>query len=197
MEGHETQHTKLKERAIEELKEFWIIALYLFIFLGAFTLYRRMVLAEFGVTYLHYGIALVEALVIAKVVLIGRAMGLNKLCERGERLIVPVLLQSAVFTLFATLFAALEHIVEGLIQKKDWATISGNVFGIGSLELFARMVMLFISFVPFFGFWEIGHVLGRDKLTEMFFSRRKPSQPPQPDRAGVAAVQQPKGMRSA
>jgi hypothetical protein len=29
-----------------------------------------MVLAEFGVTYLHYGVALIEALVIAKVVLI-------------------------------------------------------------------------------------------------------------------------------
>jgi hypothetical protein len=32
MKGHENGHAKLKERAIEELKEFWITSLYLFIF---------------------------------------------------------------------------------------------------------------------------------------------------------------------
>jgi hypothetical protein len=182
MEGHETAHAHLKERAIEEFKEFWILSLYLFIFLGAFTLYRRMVLAEFGVTYLHYGIALIEALVIAKVVLIGRAIGLDRLCERGGGpLIIPVVLKSAIFALLATLFAVLENVVEGLIRKKDWASIASNGFGIGSLELFARVVMLFVSFIPFFAFWEIGQFLGRHKLIEMFFSRRRPSPPTEPD----------------
>jgi len=182
MEGHETGHAHLKERAIEELKEFWITSLYLFIFLGAFALYRRMVLAEFGVTYLHYGIALIEALVIAKVVLIGRAIGLERLCEcGGGPLILPVVLKSAIFALLATLFAVVENIVEGLIRKKDWASIASNGFGIGSLELFARMTMLFVSFIPFFAFWEIGHLLGRRELIEMFFSRRRPSPPPEPN----------------
>ena len=177
MKGHENGHAKLKERAIEELKEFWITSLYLFIFLGAFTLYRRMVLAEFGVTYLHYGVALIEVLVIAKVVLIGKAVGLDRLGERRGPLIVPVVLKSGVFALLAILFAVLEHIVEGLIHKKDWASIASNLFGIGSLELFARMIMLFVSFIPFFAFWEIGQVLGRAELIEMFFSRRKQLRP--------------------
>jgi hypothetical protein len=177
MKGHENGHAKLKERAIEELKEFWIISLYLFIFLGAFTLYRRMVLAEFGVTYLHYGAALIEALVIAKVVLIGRAVGLDKLGERRGPLIVPVVLKSGVFALLAILFAVLEYIVEGLIHKKDWASIASNLFGIGSLELFARMIMLFVSFIPFFAIWEIGQVLGRAELIELFFSRKSGSAP--------------------
>src|SRR5262245_28433390 len=68
----------LKQRVIEELKAFCITALYLSLFLGAFTFYRRMLLAEVGVAYLHYGIALLEALIIAKVVLLGRALGLDK-----------------------------------------------------------------------------------------------------------------------
>ena len=164
MEDHEDRHASLKKRAIEELKEFWITSLYLFIFLGAFTFYRRMVLAEFGVTYLHYGVALIEALVIAKVVLIGKAVGLDKLGQRRGPLIVPVVLKSGVFALLAILFAVLEHIVEGLIHKKDWGSIASNLFGIGSLELFARMIMLFVSFIPFFAFWEIGQVLGRPEL---------------------------------
>ena len=178
MDAHENRHAHLKERAIEELKEFWIVSLYLFIFLGAFTLYRRIVLSEFGVAYLHYGVALIEALVIAKVVLIGRAVGLDELCKRGGPLILPVVLQSAVFAFLATLFGVLEHIVEGLIHKKDWASITSNSFGFGSLELFGRMIVLFISFIPFFAFLEVGDVLGQHELFEMLFSRRRPSPPP-------------------
>ena len=92
-------------------------------------------------------------------------------------MILPVVLKSAVFALLAILFAVLEHIVEGLIHKKDWASIASDLFGIGSHELFARMIMLFISFIPFFAFWEIGNFLGRSRLIEMFFSRRRSSLP--------------------
>jgi hypothetical protein len=90
---------------------------------------------------------------------------------------VPVVLKSGFFALLAVLFAVLEHIVEGLIHKKDWAGIASNLFGIGSLELFARMIMLFVSFIPFFAIWEIGQVLGQAELMEMFFSRKSGSAP--------------------
>jgi hypothetical protein len=168
------EQANLKQKAIEELKEFWIIALYLAVFLTAFTFYRRMVLAEFGVTYLHYGIGLIEALVIAKIVLIGRALGLDKQVDRGEPLILSVVFKAAIFSILAILFALLEHIVEGLLHKEEWATIARGLLDVGAHELSARMIMLFISFVPFFAFWEIGQVLGRQKLVEMFFSKRRP-----------------------
>ncbi|HEX8798250.1 MAG TPA: hypothetical protein VF772_06540 [Terriglobales bacterium] len=177
MKGNATGHTSLKERALEELKEFWITTVYLFLFLACFTLYRRMVFAEFGVTYLHYGIALIEALIIAKVVLIGRAVGLDRLLDRGGPLIVSVVLKAAVFSVLVILFAVLEKIVEGWFHKKDWASIAQDLRGASQHELFARMIILFISFIPFFAFWEIGNLLGRGKLMKMFFSRRRPSLP--------------------
>ena len=71
----------LKERALEELKVYWVITLYLWLFLGLFTVYRRLVVAETGTLYLHYGIALIEAMVIAKVVLIGRLFGFSRRFE--------------------------------------------------------------------------------------------------------------------
>ena len=178
MKGNATGHTSLKERALEELKEFWITTVYLFLFLACFTLYRRMVFAEFGVTYLHYGIALIEALIIAKVVLIGRAVGLDRLLDLGGPLIVSVVLKAAVFSVLVILFAVLEKIVEGWFHKKDWASIVQDLLGASQHELFARMIILFISLVPFFAFWEIGNLLGgQGKLMEMFFSRRRPSLP--------------------
>ena len=74
--GH-AETKSLKERAGEEFKAYWLITVYLWVFLGSFTIYRRLILAETGVPYLHYGIALVEAMVIAKVVLIGRIFGVT------------------------------------------------------------------------------------------------------------------------
>ena len=167
------QHASLKEKAKEELKEFWLIFLYLFIFFGAFTFYRRMVLAEFGVTYLHYGTALVEALVIAKVVLIGRAIGLDKRISRGP-MIFAIIAKAFAFALLSILFGVLEHVVDGLIHKKDWAGILQDVVSVGAHELFARLVMLFVSFLPFFAFWEIGNYVGPHKLISLFFAKTRP-----------------------
>ena len=173
MQREAHNQASLKEKAIEELKQFWIIALYLAVFLTGFTFYRRMVLAEFGVTYLHYGIGLIEALVIAKVVMIGRALGLGNAPDRAP-LILSVLYKALLFAVLTILFGVLEHVIDGLIHKDDWATITRKLFAVGTHELFARMVMLFISFVPFFAFWEIGEAIGRKKLIEMFFANREP-----------------------
>jgi hypothetical protein len=176
MEDQAHGHASLKQRAIEELKAFWLITLYLVLFLGAFTFYRRMVLAEFGVTYLHYGIAVFEALIIAKVVLLGRVLGLDKQVDRGP-LILTVSFKAVLFAVLVLLFGVLEHTVEGLLHHKDWASIGRGLLDVGVYELVARMIVLFISFVPFFAFWEIGRVLGRDQLIALFFSKRRPLLP--------------------
>ena len=79
------KHPGVKERLVEELKIFWIITLYLAVLFGSFMVYRRLILAEFGLTYLHYGFAIIEALIIAKVILIGDAFRLGRRFE--ERLL--------------------------------------------------------------------------------------------------------------
>ncbi len=169
MEGEASRGTGLKEKALEELNAFWIIALYLALFLGAFTMYRRLILAEFGITYLHYGFALVEALIIAKVILIGRVFGLVRWFE-DRPLIVPVIYKSALFGIFVALFGILEHIVGGLFHKEHWAGILHELTDIGAYELLARMLMVIVAFVPFFAFWELGRVLGLRRLSALFFS---------------------------
>ena len=44
--GEAPKHSGLKEKAIEELKIFWIITFYLFLLIGTFMIYRRLLLAE-------------------------------------------------------------------------------------------------------------------------------------------------------
>jgi len=44
---------------------------------------------------------------------------------------------------------------------------------LGAYELGARSLMLIVAFIPFFAFWEIGRVLGAQKLAAMFFAKRE------------------------
>jgi len=164
-----TKHAELKERAAEELRVFGITALYLWAFLGSFTVYRRLILAETGVTYLHYGFALIEALIIAKVVLIGKMFGFTRRFE-DKPLVVPVLYKSLLFGIFVLLFGILEHLVEGWFDKRGlWGGLH-DFSEIGLDEICARVLMLMVAFVPFFAFWELGRVVGARKLAAFFFS---------------------------
>jgi hypothetical protein len=162
----------LKERAIEEFKLFWIIAFYLWVFLGSFTIYRRLIIAETGAAYLHYGIALIEALIIAKVILIGKLFGFSRRFE-DKRLIVPVLYKSILFGVLVMLFGVLERLVEGWFRQQGLVGGLREIGELGDYEIGARALMLIVAFVPFFAFGEIGRVIGPERLGQMFFSKRK------------------------
>ena len=55
-----------------------LVATFLFFFFGSFTTYRRLVLAEYQIGYFEYGWALLKALVLAKVILIGEILHLGE-----------------------------------------------------------------------------------------------------------------------
>jgi hypothetical protein len=59
-----------------------------------------------------------------------------------------------------------------LFHKQDANAILHGMIEIGMYELLARVVMLFMAFIPFFAFWELGRVLGPHKLSALFFSGR-------------------------
>jgi hypothetical protein len=86
---------------------------------------------------------------------------------------VSVVFRSVIFAVLVLLFGILEHTIEGMLHKKDWASIMRALLDVGLNEAVARMIVLFISFVPFFAFVEIGSILGQGRLVELFFSRRR------------------------
>lgn len=173
----EGQPVSLKQRALAELKAYGVITLYLWLFLGCFTVYRRLILAETGVSYVHYGIALVEAMVIAKVVLIGRIFGFSRRFE-DRPLIVPVIYKSIVFALLVMGFGIVEHLVDGWIHHRGLSDGLREIAAGGFYEIGARMLTLTVAFVPFFAFHELGRVLGRGRLAGMFFTRPEPAATP-------------------
>lgn len=159
----------LKQRVLEALKVYGIITLYLWLSLGLFTVYRRLVLAETGTTYLHYGVALVEAMIIAKVVLVGRMFGFSRRFE-DRALIVPVAYKSLLFGLLVLLFGVLEHLVGGWLHRRGMLGGLHEIAEVGTYELAARTLMMMVAFVPFFAFTELGRVLGTPRLAALFFA---------------------------
>jgi len=160
----------LKEKALEELRMFWVIAIYLAVMLAAFAWYRRLVLSAAGISYFHYWAAVIEALILGKVILIGKALGLGRRFE-GSRLILSVLFKALVFGVFIAIFGALEHVIEGLVRREPWDEIAHGLISVGRDELLARTVMAVVILIPFFAFWETDRVLGDHRLFALFFRK--------------------------
>lgn len=99
MSDEHSQKSGLKQKAVHEFEEFTGIFLYLAFFFCALTTYSMLLLNKSNVSYFTYGAALINALVIAKVILIGEYAHLGKKHEAK-----PLLL-SAVYKAFLFRFA--------------------------------------------------------------------------------------------
>src|SRR5262249_4612833 len=142
-----------KQKIVSELIEYWILVVYLGVFFGAFNWYRRLVLAAYQITYLHYGMAVLEALVLAKVILIGPAVHLGQRLD-DRPLIVPTLYKAVVFSLWVGVFTVLEHTVEGLFHEHGLAGGVEELMRTGKYEVLARCLVMFCAFIPLFAFKE-------------------------------------------
>ena len=67
-----------KKFLFEELVEYWVNVIYLALVFAAFTQYRRIILAAYDITYTNYWIAVIEALILAKVIMIGAVFRLGR-----------------------------------------------------------------------------------------------------------------------
>jgi hypothetical protein len=161
----------LKEKIVHEMVEYWINVAYLSLAFAAFTQYRRFLLAAHGITYTNYWVAVIEALILAKVIMIGDALRLGRRLDH-KPLIYSTLLKTIVFSLFVGAFTLIEHAIKGLWKGTAFTELFGSFLGKGYHELFAGSLVTFVAFIPFFAFRELGRVLGRGKIRALFFQSR-------------------------
>ena len=162
---------ELKQKAKHELIEYALIVAYLAIVFAAFTIYRRLILASYDITYTNYWFALIEALILGKVIMIGRVFRLGRYLE-DKPLIYSSLYKTTVFSLFCAAFTVAKHTVVGLWKGEGFAAGLHHLSQKGVHEVVAGTLMLFVSLFPFFAFRELGRVAGRDRLKDVFFMRR-------------------------
>ena len=79
-----------KQKILHEMVEYYINFVYLALFLIAHIWYRRLILAEYHIVYTNYWWPLIEAAVLAKVIMVGDILRLGRGLEHRS-LIMPTL----------------------------------------------------------------------------------------------------------
>lgn len=157
---------------IREAKEMLVIFLFLALFFCTFSMYRRLILDEIGISYYHYGFAVLKSLVLAKVILLGQHVRIGKLFD-DRPLYIPTIYKVILFSLFVAAFEVLEHVIGALVHGKAITAAFQEIISIGRDELIARTLMMLFAFLPFFAFTEMGRRLGEGRLYTMFFVKTK------------------------
>jgi hypothetical protein len=68
-------------------------------------------------------------------------------------------------------FAVVEHFVKGLIHGENIAATLANLAAKDGVDIAARILVMFIAFIPMFAIWEIANLFGENQLFELFFER--------------------------
>ena len=159
-----------KQKLAHETREFVAVFLFLAPFFLAITNYRMYLQGRFSDPFLAYGMALFSAVVLSKIILIGELVHLGGRPSNRPLLLITVN-KSAVFTIFYLMFHLLEDGVRGVLHGKGFLqSIQAEAFTSAG-ALFARLLFVFFTFVPFFAFMEMRRVIGIDRFRELFIGR--------------------------
>jgi hypothetical protein len=163
-----------KRKVVDEMVEYYLNFVYLGFFLVAFAWYRRLVLAEYNILYLGYWMPLVEAAVLAKVIMLGDLLRFGR-GFAGKPLLLPTFFRTALFSVYVAVFSVVERTAAGLLHGKGLTAGVAELASRGRDELLAQCVIIFCAFVPFFAFKELEGVLGKDALRDLFWRGEVPA----------------------
>ena len=171
-QGEPARHEGLREKAIDEGRRFLVMFLYLWAIFALFALHERIVLRELDASLPSQGFAFVNALVLAKVMLIAENLNLGGWLQ-GRPLIWPILHESCLFALLFIAVHYLEHIVVGLFHHETVRASVPAVGGGGMAGLVSTAVIMAVTLIPFFAFRDVNRQLGGNRLVEMVLGTRE------------------------
>lgn len=164
--------TELKNKIIHELGVFLFYALFLMFFFCSLSTYRRLILEEYTISYLHYGYGVVEALIISKIIVVGKHFRLGERLK-DKPLIIPTLYKTFAFSILVLLFTVCEHFISGYLHGKTVSVVYQEILSKGLDEIFSKVLVVFVVFTLLFALEETSRVLGENKLLRLFFSRKE------------------------
>jgi hypothetical protein len=155
----------LKQNITHQIVDLVKIFVYLAFCFCAIATYKMLLLNQFQVSYFDYGAALINALVVAKVILLGQDAHLGRKHE-NESLFVSAIYKAFLFSLLVFGF----HVVEEAV-KRLWHgdKLAGALHNIRVDDLLARSVIIFSTFIPMFAFLELRRVVGEDEFHNLVF----------------------------
>jgi hypothetical protein len=163
----------LRERIKTELREFGILAAYLYVCFTALAAFKAAILQAEGISFAPWAFAAIKALVCAKFLLVGRMFGIGEGLASKHPLIISTLYKSVVLLIILGLLTVLEEIVMGYLRGESVAHSLGSMGGGTLAQVIATSVIMLLILIPWFAFRALGEVVGDEILVRLYFEPRK------------------------
>jgi hypothetical protein len=161
----------LQERAKGQIRNFALMFVYLWVVFGMLVVHESIILSQHQISYRFHGLAIINALVFAKVLLVAEDLRLGD-GFNDKPLVYSILFKSFLFGITLIGFHIAEHVLIGLWDGKPIARSITEV-GVDKLAGIVSLgIISTVALVPFFILREVSRVIGPDKFWSLFFHRR-------------------------
>jgi hypothetical protein len=167
MTSETSKAAAIKHEVAHQFEELAVVSGYLAFVFCALATYRLLLLNEFHLSYFDYGAALINALVVGKVILIGMDLHFGRRHE-GKPLYVSILYKALLYGLLVFAFHLVEEVVKHLIHGH---ALAGAFSEVRLDDVLARTVVIFGTFIPLFGFLEVRRVIGEANFHRLLFEK--------------------------
>jgi hypothetical protein len=164
--------SNLAHRIYHQVIQFLLIAIYLFVVFAVLAIHEEVVAAKNGIAYHFYGFAIINALILGKVMLVAEDLHFANWFKNSP-LVYPILFKSIAFTILFLVFDIVEEVVVGAFKGKTIAESFPTIGGGGARGIFFMFVIVTILLIPVFAFREIGQVIGERELHSLIFTRKR------------------------
>ena len=164
----------LKQKALEEARRMLVITAYLWVLFSVFEVHRVAVLrGQHLPTSYRIGFSLINALILAKVILVADALHAGKR-KAGTTMFAAVMFKSGILAIILVCFNVVEDVMVGLFHGKTLAESVPEVAGGGLEGQLLVGLMIFVVLIPFCAFEELRRAIGQDAFNDLLFRRKTP-----------------------
>jgi hypothetical protein len=157
--------TSIPARLREELRDYAVVAGYLYVCLAVIAFYRAAILRDVGVTFSPLGFALVKALVLGKFALLGKAAGLGD--RVGGTVQARIAWKSVLFALLLIALSAVEELVVAWLHTGSFRAAVAEVAALHVLTVLADEAVLLLVAIPLLTAVELSRALGPGRLGQL------------------------------
>ena len=163
--------SSIREKALFELREFCILAIYLWVCFSAVIFYKYTLLQTEGIAYWSFGAAAIKAAVSAKFLMLGPLLGLTR-ARVGERLLVTILRKALALLVLLVALTMIEEAVLAAIHGRSVSTALADIGGSSAMQSAAAILIMLLVLIPYVGLQSLSEVMGEGVLYHLFVGRQ-------------------------
>ena len=169
---HHVTGSSLKDRAREELRDYAVIALYLYVCFFILMLHESVVTGATGAGLLSHGLAAVKALVLGKFILIGKAVDVGSRFK-ASTLARGIIVRSLLLLVLLVVLTIIEELVVGKVHGKPFTTTLAEIASSPMVRGLSESLVMLLILLPLVATVEINRALGPGVLRRLLFAPRQ------------------------